>query len=229
MALREFLADCGTSYRLPEIAGRYQGRGLVVCGDAIGVWDDLEAFGCRVDERRGRVAKEGWDFLTVNKLCETFPGDIEHCYSNEPSLLMKFVDARRSEYTREFKKPAHTHSISSGTSWTWPFGGHGTSGLGAVLVGLGLGYDSIVLCGLPLDDGPHNGEPHWRKCAFKTAEAAGSVVTGMNSHWKRAIDLAFDKKVRSMSGRTREWLGAPAGLEQTTAKLYEIPYATPSH
>lgn len=209
MAVREFLDACGTPYKVPEIAGKYAGKGLVVCGDAIGVWNDLEAFGCRNNVGRGKVEKSGWDFLTVNKMVETFPGNIEHCYSNEPSLLMKFMAARRSEYTREFDGPRHNHSISDGAKWVWPFGGHGTSGLGSVLVGIGLGYDQIVICGMPLDDGPHNGEPHWRKCAFKTSEAAGNVNTGMNSHWKRAIELAFDKKVRSMSGRTREWLGAP--------------------
>jgi hypothetical protein len=225
MGLREYLADCGTSYSLPAIAGRYQGKSLVICGDAIGVWQDLEAFGCRHDIGRGRVDKEGFDFLTVNKLVETFPGHVEHCYSNEPSVLLRFIAARRQEYTREFEAPSHTHSISGGAAWTWPFGGHGTSGLGAVLVGLGLGYDRIVLCGIPLDDGPHNGEPHWRRCAFKSSEAAGSVSTGRNSHWWRAKQLAFDDKVRSMSGRTREWLGAPEGFSFTAPPSYEMPIA----
>ncbi len=209
MALREFLDACGTPFKVPSIAGQYAGKSLVICGDAIGVWSDLETFGCRRDLGRGGVEKSGWDFLTVNKLCETFPGNIEHCYSNEPSLLMKFIAARRTEYTREFDGPRNVHSISAGAKWVWPFGGHGTSGLGSVLVGIGLGYSQIVICGMPLDDGPHNGEPPWRKCAFKTSEAAGNVNTGMNSHWKKAIELAFDGKVKSMSGRTMEWLGAP--------------------
>ncbi len=209
MGLREFLGEYGTTAKFPDIAGKYQGRNLVVCGDAIGIWSDLEEFGCRRDVHRGSVEKNGWDFLTVNKLIETFPGNVEHSYSNEPSVLVRFIAARRCEYTREFEGPRHTHSISQGTKWVWPFGGHGTSGLGAVLTGLGLGYDHIVICGMPLDDGPHNGEPPWRKCAFKTSEAAGNVNTGMNSHWKKAIELAFEGRVKSMSGRTREWLGAP--------------------
>lgn len=207
MALKEFLGEYGTTAKFPEIAGRYIGKGLVIVGDANCVWNDLEAFGCRCNVGRGRVEKSGWDFLTINKAVETFPGNIEHCYSNEPSLLIKFIAARRSEYTKEFDAPRNFHSISQGAEWVWPFGGHGTSGLGAALVGVGLGYDKVVICGMPLDDGPHNGEPHWRKCAFATAEAAGNVNTGMNSHWKKAIDYAFDGKVRSMSGRTKAWLG----------------------
>lgn len=199
----------GRAFPYPGIAGSYKGKGLVVCGDAACVWADLEAFGCRDDSGRGRARKAGWDFLTVNKLVETFPGSVEHCYSNEPSLLQKFIAARRSEYALEFGPPVHSHSIKEGVAHCWPWGGHGTSGLGAVLVGLGLGYDRVVLCGLPLDDGPHNGEPPWRRTAFATSEAAGSVTDDRDSHWRRAIEAAFGDKVKSMSGRTREWLGAP--------------------
>lgn len=198
----------GFEFPLPEIAGKYAGKNLVVAGDAACVWDDLERFGCRDNAGRGAVRKAGWDFLTVNKLVETFPGNVEHCYSNEPQLLMKFIAARRNEYTREFSCALQTHSCNTGARWRWPWGGHGTSALGATLVGIGLGYEKIVLCGIPLDDGPHNGEPHWRKCGFRN-EASGSKDDDRNHHWRRAIDLAFGGKVRSMSGRTRAWLGSP--------------------
>lgn len=210
MALLDLMSGYGGfAFPLPEIAGRYKGKSLVVCGDAACVWKDLEAFGCRNDVNRGKVYKAGWDFLTINKLVETFPGDIEHAYSNEPALLTKFIAARRGEYIREFGGPNHTHSCNAGARWRWPWGGHGTSGLGAALVGLGLGYELVMLCGLPLDDGPHNGEPHWRKCRFASNEAAGSKSGGPNKHWLNARDNGFDGKVKSMSGRTREWLGGP--------------------
>lgn len=210
MALRDLMSGYGGfEFPLPEIAGRYAGRHLVICGDAACVWDDLERFGCRSNLGRGKVAKDGWDFLLVNGLVITFPGDVEHVYSNEPALLTKFIAARRNEYAKEFGGPNHTHSCNTGAKWRWPWGGHGTSGLGATLVGVGLGYDQIVLAGLPLDDGPHNGEPHWRRCRFATAEAAGSKDGGPNRHWLNARDAAFEGKVKSMSGRTREWLGAP--------------------
>lgn len=207
MALREYLAACGASYRLPCIAGRYTGKNLVIVADSINVWDDLERFGCRSDRGRGRVEKDGWDFLTVNKMVETFTGSIEHCYSNATRFLLNCIAARREEYTREFCGPNNIHSISDGVPNVWPFGGHGSSGLGACLVGIGLGYENIMLCGMPLDDGPHNGEPHWRRSAFESSEVAGGVRTGRNTHWQRAIELAFDGRIKSMSGRTKEWLG----------------------
>lgn len=213
MALIEFLAEYGNhAFVLPDIAGKYAGRKLAVCGDAACVWEDLEALGCRNNHARGKVYHPDYDFMTVNKLVEVFPGNIEHAYSNAGHLLDAFIAVRRQEYSKEFAQPRHTHSCQSGAKHRWPFGGHGTSSLGATLVGLGLGYDEIVLCGIPLDNSGHNGEPHWRKCRFADSEAAGPVrgdQVGMNQHWKRAKQFAFEGKVKSMSGRTRDWLGAP--------------------
>lgn len=203
--LDALLAEYGSSAKaLPEIAGCYSGQSLVICGDASCVWTDLEAFGCRSGDGRGRVAKDDWHFMAVNKIGETFPGEIEHWYSNAAHLLVKWKAARRVEYT-EFKPPMHLHSCQPGVTWLWPWSGTGTSGLGAVLTGLGLGYEEIMLCGMPLDDGPHNGEPHWRGTRFEI-EARSGRDGGPELHWRRAIDKAFEGRVRSMSGRTKEWL-----------------------
>jgi hypothetical protein len=205
MAVADLMKGYGAEqFPLPKIAGTYKGKSLIVCGDAACVWDDLETFGCVSRVERGSVAKSGFDFLTVNKLVETFPGNIEHAYSNEPWLLEKFIAARRNEYAREFSGPHNTHSCNKGSRWRWPWSGRGTSLLGATLVGLGLGYDAVVICGGPLDNGPHNGEPPWRRCQFDK-----EVEGLMNSHWQEAMTVAFEGKVRSMSGRTMKWLGRP--------------------
>ena len=198
MGIREYLSQYGTSYSLPGIAGIYSGC-LIICADASCVWKDLQSFGCS-DEEGNRVAKENWHFMTVNKMVEVFPGNIDHAYSNNASCLQRFIAARRDEYASEFTGPRHTHSLMKGTDHVWPFSGHGTSGLGACLVGIALGYRRIVLCGMPLDNGPHNGEPPWRRTSFSTSEDG-------HHHWIRAKDSAFEGKVRSMSGRTKELLG----------------------
>lgn len=208
MGLRELFGTYGGfMFPLPDIAGKYQGKNLAVCGDAACVWDDLETLGCKKTHGRGRVEKEGWDFMAVNKLGEVFPGNIEHWYSNEAQHLKKFVEARRQEYKFEFHGPNHTHSCNKGARWHWPWGGHGTSGLSAVLTGIGLGYDRIAICGIPLDDGPHNGEPPWRRCNFKR-EAPDDKDGNPDLHWRKAIQLAFDGNVQAMSGRPRQWISA---------------------
>ena len=155
--LREFLSAYGTSTNLlPAIAGRFSG-GCIVCADAACIWRDLERFGCRSGNG---VARWGWDFLCVNRLVEVFPGRIDHAYSNSGAVLNRFIAARRQEYINEFPVVT-THSRDKETHWAWPWNGGGTSGLGAILTALALGYSEVVLAGMPLDNGPHNGEPHW--------------------------------------------------------------------
>ena len=211
MGLKEWTAEYGGfGFPLPDIAGTYKGKNLIICADASCIWVDLELFGARDESGRGKVSKPDWDILTVNKIVEVLPASVEHCYSNQARIIHTAIAARRDEYAREFKFEPHIHSCNPGAKYHWPWSGHGTSGLGAIFVGLGLGYDKIVLCGMPLEDGPHNGEPHWRKTTFATSEASGRPKDDRDAHWIRAIENGFEGKVRSMSGRTRTWLGDPS-------------------
>jgi hypothetical protein len=201
--LARYLAESGASVRnFPDIAGCFSG-GLAVCGDAACIWDDLERLGFRSDEGKGRVYREGWSVMVVNKIGECFPGFIHHWYSNAGQLIVTWKAARRQEYELEFGGPAHTHSCQPGAMWKWPWPGGGTSAHGAMLTGLALGYRPVVLCGIPLDDGPHNGEPNWRRTKFASSEAPDD-----DPYWKRAR-ACFKGVVFSMSGRTRDWFGEP--------------------
>src|SRR5690242_3147590 len=173
--IRDYLETYGIG-SLPKIAGRFNG-GCVVCADAFCIWDDLERFGCRYGNG---VSKWGWDFLTVNRLVEVFPGRIDHAYSNSGAVLNRFIAARRQEYLNEFPVVT-THSRDTETNWKWPWNGGGTSGLGAILTALALGYGNVVLAGMPLDGGPHNGEPRWRTTHINHEADDGP-------HWRRAID-----------------------------------------
>lgn len=227
MALSDLLTGYGPHvFPLPTIAGKFKGRKLIVCADAACVWDDLERFGCRNDTGRGMVAKLGWDFMLINKLVEVFPGRVDHVYSNEPKLLSAFIAARRAEYDREFSPVGHTHSCNKGAQWRWPWSGRGSSLLGGVVVGLGLGYDEIVICGGPLDNSAHNGEPPWRKTAFLKREVPDDKGVE-NSHWKDAIEKALRGKVTSMSGRTMAWLGSPPSSTSTSPIISCAPHKKP--
>ena len=202
MSIEKYLLSQGTPLStLPKIAGTYRDKRIVICADAACIWADLKNFGCR---SANGVAKDGWDFMCVNRAVETFPGKIEHAYSNQSVVLRRFIRSRRDEYVHEFGGPLHNHAVhGDGWSVEWPWIGHGTSGLGAALTAVALGYGRVVLAGMPLDDGPHNGEPPWRLTRFTTEAPNG------NEHWKKAIDVAFDGKVKSLSGRTKDWLGCP--------------------
>lgn len=199
----------GFEFPFPKIAGRYEGKKLIICGDSHNVWDDLDRFGCKNQNNRGSVVKNDWQFMTINKLIEVFPGSVEHCYSNEAESLIAFVAARRREYRKEFSGPEHLHSCNRGIQWRWPWRGNGTSALGACLTAICLGYAEIVLAGVPLDNGSHNGEPPWRRCNFLAEVEAVKEQRTINVHWRNARDLVFDGKVKSLSGRTMEWFGEP--------------------
>jgi hypothetical protein len=206
--IEKLLAEYGIYDPLPSIARTYHGKSVVICGDAHCLWSDLEAFGCRDDTECGKVAKPGWDFMTVNMAGSKFPGVIEHWYSNAGHLVERFMAVRRQEYPPHFTVN-NLHSLGGWTqewprAWVWPWTGHGTSGLGAVITALALDYANIVLCGLPLENQPHNGEPPWRKTNFV------NEVRGDAKHWIK-VATAFSGRVTSMSGQTRNWFGYPPG------------------
>jgi len=170
---------------LPEIAGTYSGR-ILVCGGARCIWDDLADF---LPEIRGGV-----HVMCINDLGMHYPYSFKHWYSNSADELKVWSQARRRDLDN-----GHTlHSCNPGAGHLWPWPGHGTSGLNAVYTALALGYDDIILCGIPLDDSGHYFDPPWRGSNF-THE-----VPEMK-WWKNAVQY-FDGKVSSRSGRTRELL-----------------------
>jgi hypothetical protein len=77
----------------------------------------------------------------------------------------------------------------------WPWAGHGTSTLNAVYTGLALGYDSVVICGAPLDNKGHYFEPD---SAVSNFDRSGDLMS-----WKYARDNVFDGRVTSLSGNTK--------------------------
>jgi hypothetical protein len=199
------LRQYGIMSRLPQIAGAYKGKSVAVCGDAHCLWDDLEELGCDSPEDGGSVHKPGWDFMTVNMAGSKFPGVIEHWYSNAGYLVDRFRLVRREEYPPRFSVK-HTHCCmgppsAHPSSWLWPWVGHGTSGFGALLTALALGYDKIVLCGIPLNNQPHNGEPSWRNTNFV------NEVRDDAKHWK-FVAQTYRGRVSAMSGQPKEWFSA---------------------
>lgn len=195
----------GAETPFPEIAGKYSGR-LIICGDGRCLWDDLEKIGAKSTMYRGCVKLDDADFMVVNQAGIKFPGNIEHWYSNDVKNMPHWIASRRPEYRHTFEFSNKTHSNHNGAKYIWPFRGPGTSGLNACLVGCALGYQEIILCGMPLDDSGHSGEPHWRSTNF-SIEVSAKRNGQINRFWQAARDIVFKDKVKSVSGRSREWLG----------------------
>lgn len=175
---------------------RYSGN-LLILGGARCVWDDLS----QVDQSKDYHA------MCVNDIVMHYPYDVHHAYSNDDKMLHNWVAARRPRYNMEQTFPILKHTCQKGEGYiVWPFPGHGSSGLNAVYVGLALGYEKIILCGVPLDNSGHYFDPLWIKTKFE--REVPEKDAGIR-YWSNARDNIFQGKVISMSGRIKDLLGEP--------------------
>jgi hypothetical protein len=185
---------------MPKCAGNQSGV-AVVMATGRGVWDDLTY----------RFSPEGNHaaVIAVNNMILHWKGRVHHGVSmhpEEPGLWR----ALRPYYQCEGSH-VHTHGYRAHEKpgipecdyiWDIPAGKGGTSSLLAVFIALAIGYDRVVLCGVPLDGNGHFYDPPDMKIPVFSSDF-------LQSEWLKAREQ-FSGRVRSVSGRTRDWLGEPS-------------------
>ena len=200
----------------PSLIGTCKGPVIIVgCGRT--VWDDLSTFSHR------------WPIMALNDIGLYLP-IVHHWVSLHDDILICFHETRcrlkRPEahslhsaygtHTRRLEMEAASNRILWPVQRTaradlnyaelnlWHLKPYcSISGVFAVFVALLLGYEHIVLAGIPADSsggfydppgrfGPHGNNRYLRR-------------------WAETLDLypIVKERVRSLSGNTREWLGAP--------------------
>lgn len=169
--------------RIPDVL-----KTLVVCGGGRCLWDDLQQI------------PKGTDLLAVNDSLMHIPWPVKYGFSNDAKRLCHWAYLRR----RGYEGPEALFSIED-----WREQGKsviglnlptfGTSSLNAVRVGLILGYERIVLAGVPLDSTGHYFSP---PCYSETDY---NLEDDLN-HWRKSA-VEWQGKVKSLSGHTREILG----------------------
>lgn len=156
---------------------------VLVCGTGHTLWRDLEAAGFRGDG--------DFDVIAVNRAIQDLPCRIAHGYSNHSGMLRLWRecrDVRQQNIDRHYDGMVlHTNGENCRDAVKWPFPGTGTSSLNAVYLALCLGYEDIVVCGVPLDNGPHYYEPPW----YETNFGAGHE----EKFWRVAETKYFDGRV----------------------------------
>lgn len=205
---------------LPDAWGSCEGRLLIVAGGRT-VWEDLKPFAAGHLQGWNKINFDG-DIMAVNDIGMHLPCKLRHWYSNDGYMLPRWASARRPEY-RDFvdlaqdgvsgrpperKTNAILHSFrtyGSNEIVKWPWPGHGGSGLNAVYTGLGLGYTDITIAGMPLDNSGHYFDPPWVITRFNT-QVPDQVDRKENRWWQNAREKVFKGRVKSLSGRTKEWL-----------------------
>lgn len=181
---------------LPACAGSYSGTAIVL-GTARCAWEDVEA-------ARSQLSYLSFDLIAINGMAFFYPGPkLRHAVSMHPKEL-EYWRSLRKIYEGQDGETFLTHSYKPRADVTWNIrsGNGGTSALLAVMVGLALGYGKIILCGVPMDGSGH----------FYDPPGIGSVQftqDWLETEWKKTADVFFKGRVRSMSGRTRDWLGEP--------------------
>lgn len=195
-----------------KVANTESGK-LLILGCARCVWDDLD-----------RINHLQYDVMCVNDIGAYVPIFIQHWYSNHADCLDWWVRYRSWRYgdvlSRE--KPDHfklhscfggkltypTDKINKVNRWNIP--GHGSSGLNAAYTAIGLGYDEIVLAGLPYDASGHFFDaPDGNRVLNANNRWIKFDSDGFKRLWTNARNNVFDGKVRSLSGMTRDVLGEP--------------------
>lgn len=182
----------------PACAGNYSGRAVVMgCGWTI--WDDLA--NVKDLDKIGVIA--------INNMILHHKGRVHHGVSmhpEEPPLWRALRPYYKGEsswvHCHSYQKHGKPGLVENDYIWGTLEGGMGgTSGILAPLIGLALGYDEIILAGVPLDGGGH------------FYDKPGTTLNIFNSQhikyeWEKAKPY-FAGRVTSLSGWTKDFLGAP--------------------
>lgn len=171
-------------------------------GGADCVWEDVKAW----EALYGRP----WDGLVIaaNDVGCHWPRALHHWVSLHPDKLERWMQLRAAQQLSPLEGECWGRIRKSAVKVPYqcvePWPG-GSSGMLAVQVAQVVGCTRAILCGIPLTASPHFGETH---------EQFHKSWLAANGHWK-AWPKQKDKMegwVRSMSGRTKDLLGAPTLL-----------------
>ena len=159
---------------------------LIITGSAECLFEDF---------RKAIEFFDNFDLMAVNMSGICF-NNVKHLASLHHERMEAFFKAAMLDNGRHII----THSIKKSpyVEVVWDiFNNGGSSALFAVKVGLRLGYDKIILCGVPLTAGR-------RFYDYDRVSEIGDKPTF--EAWKAE---KLPDKVKSMSGRTKDLLGYP--------------------
>lgn len=195
-------------------------RSLLVVGSAPGLYADLAAAQALCDE---------FEVMLVNGAGAAVEA-AQHLLAGHTDKAEEFVSARdkafplalpyrvHATYDNRRQREPPRGERPSVTDW-WPqgsFSSGATSAGKAARIGLALEFERVILCGCPMDGsgyfpGESNGIPQLRACQ-RIGDPAKQTASTIRRYKTRMAELAageFKGKVYSMSGWTREVLGAP--------------------
>ncbi len=184
---------------LPSLAQSYSGK-LLVMGGGRSLWQDLHKI--NVEKWQGHI-------MGVNDIIAYWQGPMEHAVSMHNEYMAGWIKFRLGHNYGLGKKPyVHYYKHGPGVDCVWEEVAQicATSGLFGAIIGILLGYEKIILAGVPIDNSGHFFDPPLDLFPlYKTPFEDRSIhVT-----WDQAQNEFFKNRVRSLSGNTARWIGEP--------------------
>jgi len=199
------------------MAGRVSGGVCLMIAGGSCVWDDIRDFYRLYDldfDFKDPSQEPPVPVFGVNDIGSFFKARMEHLVSIHeeqlfPVLCLRHPNGCNTSHTtthtlkpqreasrKPWYKPADIH-------WRFTQGVGGTSAMVACQVALAIGYSKAVLAGVPLDGGAHFFYPRWGRLPYFDSDT-------QKIEWHSMMQHRFHGRVRSMSGRTAQWLGKPS-------------------
>ncbi len=184
---------------------------LLILSSGRCVWDDI----AKVTPWIGN-----YDTIAINFMVIHWPHELTYAASLHFDLLPQLVKVRR--YRKSLNRPI-TYGIKpfDGIDFAGKFfdGDIETSGMYAAGIGLHLGYDKIILAGIPFDDSGHFYDPPISSRVYQESyrvRVKHRYCWPASKTWDKFRDKAGDR-VRAVSGNlvkcfgelTREWVETP--------------------
>lgn len=166
-------------------------KSLLILGGAGCVWKDLETFD-----------RTGFDVMAINDMGWAFDDRIDFWVTLHPEKMEDWMAKRKGN--KDFQTWSHADIPAARIDkilseyWKSDDGISGSSGLFAVQVGLKLGYDEIVLAGVPMDGTNNQTGP--KECWNE------NVALNFRKAWVLQADF-LRGRVKSLSGWTKTLLG----------------------
>lgn len=197
-----FINGVQVSHNPPAEVDRFKGMAIIILGSGLHVYEDMA--GARQLLPKAHLGAVNIAALGLKPLIHAGRERLYHWFSLHPEhfILKHQYGISKAWCHTSFRKNYEDRTMYN-VDYCWPVITSGTSGLFAARVALLLGYEKIVLAGVPMDGTRRFFDhPDSKVDVFATDHVA--------EEWQNALKQErFRDSVRSMSGRTREWLGEP--------------------
>ena len=193
-----------TSNEMPR--AKAGSKSVLICGSARCLWDDITKLG----PFDGDLMAINYAGMFLHKRPQHWVSIHAECFQWMLPLMPDNVYSPQGVMVRRIE--THSHRACRGVIHVWPKivvrPGNGSSSLAGIRVALAMGYEQAILAGIPLDGSGHFYDPPAGLQTDPDYDFRYDYASYL-APWVSAARDEFNGRVKSLSGKTRELLGAP--------------------